>query len=52
MFMHYNIMVLLFYYHVEFMSNHRSVGYGKQFLLVLSCVEERGWSRLEKSIRL
>ena len=30
---------------------HRSVGCSKQCLLVWSCVEERGWSRLMKGIR-
>ena len=36
---------------VGFQRNHRSVGYCKQCLLVWSCVEERGWSCLGKSIR-
>ena len=37
--------------HVGIELSHRSVGYGKQCSLVLSCVEERGWSHLEKGIR-
>ena len=32
------------------LNEARSVGYGKQCLLVWSCVE-RGWSRLVKGIR-
>ena len=32
-------------------GKYRSVGYGKQYLLVWSCVEERGWSCLEKGIK-
>ena len=37
---------------VGFVCNHRSVGFGKQWLLVWPCVEVRGWSCLEKGIRL
>ena len=33
-----------------FAGNYGSVGYGKQCSLQWSCVEERGWSRLEKGI--
>ena len=33
------------------LNETRSVGYGKQCLLVWSYVEERGWSYLEKDIR-
>ena len=38
------------YVHAGF-DQTRSVGYGKQCLLVWSCVEERGWSCLEMGIR-
>ena len=31
-------------------ETNRSVGYGRQCSLVWSCVEERGWSCLEKGI--
>ena len=37
--------------HAGFEGNHRSVGHSKQCLLTWSCVEERGWSSLEKGIR-
>ena len=37
--------------HAGFEGNHRSVGYGKQCLLVWSYVEERGWSHPKKIIR-
>ena len=33
------------------LNETRSVGYGKQCWLVWSCVEESGWSCLEKGIR-
>ena len=34
-----------------FEVNYLSVGYGKQCLLAWPCVEERGWSSLEKGVR-
>ena len=37
--------------HVGLKWNHRSVGHGKQCLLALSCVEERGWSCHKKGNR-
>ena len=37
--------------HAGLNLNYRSAGYGKQCLLAWSCVEERGWLRLKKSIR-
>ena len=36
---------------IGFELNHRSVGYSKQCPLLWSCVEESGWSCLEKGIR-
>ena len=36
--------------HAAFEGIHRTVGYGKQWSLVWSLVEERGWSRLKKGI--
>ena len=36
--------------HAGFEGNHRLAGYGKQCLLVSSCVEKRGWSNLMKGI--
>ena len=33
---------------VGFESNNRPVGYGKRCALVWSCVEDRGWSCVEK----
>ena len=36
--------------HPGFEGNCGSVGYGKKCSLVWSCVEERGWSRLDKGI--
>ena len=37
--------------HAGLEGNYRSVGYGKQYSLEWSCVEERGWSRPKKGIR-
>ena len=37
--------------HVGLELNHRSVGYGKQCSLALSCVEERRWSYVENGIK-
>ena len=37
-------------FHVVFEGNNRPFGYGKQCSLVWQCVEERGWSCLEKGI--
>ena len=36
--------------HAGFEGNHRSVAYGKQCLLVWSCVKDRGRSHLKKGI--
>ena len=36
---------------IVFELKYRSVGYGKQCSLVWSCVDERGWSCIEKGIR-
>ena len=36
--------------HAGFEGNHRSVGYGKQCLLVWPCVEEREWSHLGRAL--
>ena len=33
------------------LNETESVGYSKQCSLVWSCVEERGWSHVEKGIR-
>ena len=37
--------------HAGLEVNYGSVGYGKQCLLIWSCVEESGWSCLKKGIR-
>ena len=36
--------------HAGLEGNYISAGYGKQCSLVWSCVEERGWSHLKKSV--
>ena len=40
-----------FVVHALFEGSCGSFGYGKQCLLIWSCVEERGWSHLKKDIR-
>ena len=41
-------MIYGFDVHAGLICNNRSLDYDKQYLLVLSCVEERGWSCVEE----